>query len=128
MDIASYIRTESARPFRWAETDCAATIDRWIQSATGISPLRTFGRVHRCEAEARAWLDEPGGFPVAVNRVMRAAGFRKTPDARLGDVGLIFHKQQLCLAIHAGRFWFSRNETGLIGAPLAACWKAWRIA
>ena len=128
MDIASYIRTEAARPFRWSETDCAMTADRWVEAAIGVSPFRAFGRIHRSEAEARAWLDEPGGIAVAMNRIMRKAGLRKTAEPRLGDIGLVFHRQQLCVAIHAGRFWFSRNETGMIGAPLAACWKAWRIA
>nr|WP_244444527.1 hypothetical protein [Nitratireductor basaltis] len=64
---------------------------------------------------------------MAVNRVMRASGFRKTKEPASGDVGLIIHDGKLCMAIHTGSIWFSRDENGLIGAPLNSVWKAWRI-
>lgn len=127
MDIAAFIRAEAARPFCWGTTDCARTADRWVLAATGRSPMAVFGRVHGGQRDAEDWLAEPGGIAVATNRIMRSAGFARTRSPVAGDVGLVVHKGKLCMAIHAGRCWFSRDETGLIGAPLSACWKAWRV-
>lgn len=128
MDIADYIAAEALKPFRWGETDCASTADRWINLNTGRSPLAQAGLIYRDEFGATALLIELGSFPVVVNRAMRLASFEKTDAPQTGDVGLIMHKRKLCLAIHAQTFWFSRDEAGLIGAPLDAIWKAWRIA
>lgn len=122
-----FIRAEAAKPFRWGETDCSATVSRWIQQNIGFSPLAHFGRVHSNEAEARQWLSEPGSIAVAVNRVLRAAGLLKTKEPQAGDVGLVAHDSKLCMAIHAGNYWFTRDETGLIGTPLGAVWKAWKV-
>lgn len=127
MTLADFIHAEAATPFRWGETDCAAMADRWMQLAAGFSPLAVYGRAYSGPQEAQEWLGEPGGLAVAVNRVMRASGFARAKEPRPGDVGLVFHKQKLCVAIHAGRMWISRDESGLVGAPLVACWKAWRI-
>lgn len=126
-EVSAFIASESAKPFAWGKTDCGATADRWMRGVIGASPLMTYGRVHGDEAEARAWLEQPGGIAVAVNRVMRCCGLPKTNDPQPGDVGLIVHRQKLCIAIHAGSFWFSRDADGLIGAPLSAVWKAWKV-
>nr|WP_244430511.1 hypothetical protein [Brucella rhizosphaerae] len=85
------------------------------------------GLVYRDEYDATALLIERGGFPIIVNRAMRLVGFEKSDEPTTGDVGLILHHRKMCLAIHAGSFWFSRDESGLIGASLDAIWKAWRI-
>lgn len=128
MTIDEYVRVEMARPFAWGETDCASTADRWVRHVTGMSPMATFGRHHKDEAEARQWLSEPGSIAVAVNRVMRKSGFQKTSTPQPGDVGLVVHKDRLCMAIFTGTVWFSRDEDGLIGAPVGSDWKAWRVA
>lgn len=125
-DIDAFIAAEMEKPFRWGETDCASTADRWVRQITGLSPLARFGRVHRNEPDGRQWLAETP-LPIAVNRVMRIAGFTKTTEPQLGDVGLVPCNDQLCVAIRAARFWFSRNEAGLIGVPLNDFWKAWRV-
>jgi hypothetical protein len=127
MTLDEFLRAEAAKPFLWGHTDCALTADRWVTLITGMSPLAVSGRIHRCESDARKWLEEPGGIAVAVNRVMRRAGFVKTKQPIIGDVGLVVHKGKLAVAIHAGSFWFTRDEAGLSGVPLAACWKAWRV-
>lgn len=127
MHIAEFVSAEAFKPFRWGETDCASTADRWISLKTGQSPLAQAGLVYRDEYDATALLIERGSFPVVVNRALKQVGFEKTAAPRTGDVGLILHKRKLCLAIHAEAVWFSRDETGLIGAPLEAIWKAWRI-
>lgn len=132
MTVDEFVRVEAAKPFRWGDTDCASTADRWVKSVTGISPMSAFGRQHATEGEAREWLAEPGSIAVAVNRVMRKSGLKKTSTPRPGDVGLIVvgdaaGVRRLCMAIHAGNVWFSRDEDGFIGAPSSALWKAWRI-
>lgn len=126
-EVSAFIASESEKPFAWGQTDCATTADRWVCGVLGVSPLRIFGRVHRDEVEARSWLEQPGGIAVAVNRVCRSAGLRKTAAPVAGDVGLIIHGDKLCVAIHAGEFWFSRDADGLIGAPLATLFKAWKV-
>lgn len=126
-EVSAFIASESEKPFVWGLTDCASTADRWMAGVRGASPLRIFGRVHRDEAEAREWLSQPGGIAVAVNRVMRNAGMSKTAEPVIGDIGLIIHREKLCVAINAGGFWFSRDADGLIGAPLASVWKAWKV-
>lgn len=127
MTVDEFITAELSRPFSWGKSDCAAMADRWVQAVAGFSPMDLFGRRHRDEAEALEWLREPGSIAVAVNRVMRAAGFKKTAEPRIGDVGLVFHEGRLCVAILAGSVWICRDEAGLIGVPPAALWKAWRI-
>lgn len=127
MTVEEFIAVEAAKPFAWGDTDCAMTVCRWIEGRTGMHPLVAYGRRYTDEAGARAWLAERGSIAVGMNRVMRHGGFAKTSSPCAGDVGLIVHDGRICAAIDAGRFWFSRDESGLIGAPPEACWKAWSI-
>lgn len=127
MHIADFIAAEAQKPFRWGETDCASTADRWINLNTGHSPLVEAGLIYRDEFDATAILIERGGFPIIVNRAMKLVGFEKTDAPKVGDVGLILQSGRMCLAIRTETLWFSRDESGLIGAPLDALWKAWRI-
>jgi hypothetical protein len=125
--LQQFISAEMGKSFRWGETDCATTADRWVRSMRGFSPMARFGRQHSGPQDAAQWLSEPGSIAVAVNRVMRAGGFRKTEEPQAGDVGLVFHAGKLCMAICAGDIWFSRDENGFIGAPLGSVWKAWKV-
>lgn len=127
MDPADFIRAEAERPFRWGETDCAATADRWVAEVTGKSPLAVFGRRHADAGEAAAWLAEPGGLPKALKRVMSAAGLEATAEPRPGDIGLIVQAGKVCIAIFSGRLWFSRDASGLMAAPSEALLTAWRV-
>lgn len=127
-ELTTFIRAEAAKPFRWGETDCATTADRWVRLALGFSPMSVYGRAHNGSVEAAEWLREPGGLAIAFNRVMRASGLPKTKEPRPGDLGLVFAgKARLAIAIHAGACWFSHDEQGLIAAPLDSVWKAWRV-
>jgi hypothetical protein len=125
--VAKFIAAEMEKPFAFASTDCCATADRWAAAVLGFSPLRRYGRDYANDSGAQEWLGEPGSIAVAVNRVMRASGLRKTADPQPGDIGLIVRNRKLCLAIHTGTMWFSRDANGFIGAPLTAVWKAWKI-
>lgn len=127
MTISEFVAAEAARPFAWGVTDCASTADRWVQLVRCFSPMERYGRHHQNRDEAHAWLAETGGLAVPFNRVMRAAGFRRTSEPKTGDLGLVILDGRLCIAIHAETFWFSRHEDGLVGAPLENVWKAWAI-
>lgn len=127
MNIADFVATEAEKPFRWGETDCISTANRWVKSATGLSPLDWVGQLYSSENEAMKILETRGGLALLVNRSMRAIGTHKTNDPQSGDVGLIMHRGKLCMAIHTGEFWFSRDQNGLIGSPINSVWKAWSI-
>nr|WP_278520707.1 hypothetical protein [Brucella anthropi] len=125
--LEKFLSGEMNIPFSWGVSDCASTADRWIKLQTGLSPLAQAGLIYRDEYEATAILIKRGGFPIIVNRAMKLVGFEKTEAPQTGDVGLIIRSGRMCLAIRTETLWFSRDESGLIGAPLSAVWKAWRI-
>lgn len=127
LSIAEFVAAVSAEPFAWGRTDCGSIADRWIELRHGRSPLDVFGRRHRTADEGKAWLCEPGGVAVAVNRVMRANGYHRTKCPVPGDLGLVIFDNRMCIALHTGSFWFSRHEDGLVGAPLDHVWKAWAL-
>ena len=120
-----FLRREAMLPT--SPGSCCRMVDDWIRHVTGFSALSRFGRDFRTDEDVARWLAEPGGIAVAVNRVMRSVGFPKTTEPRKGDVGLVFHSGRLCMAIHAGKQWVSRDDSGLIGVPPANLWKAWRL-
>lgn len=125
MTPLEFVRLEaSLPPYPGA---CCRMIDKWIRLTSGFSALSRFGRDFETDEDVARWLSEPGGIAVAVNRVMRSAGFQKTKEPQEGDVGLVIHDRRLCMAIKVGAQWFSRNEAGMIGVPLSALWKAWKI-
>ncbi len=125
MTVEEFIRAEAELPpYPGA---CCRMVDNWIKHATGFSALSRIGRDFGTDEDVRNWLAEPGGLAVAVNRVMRAGGFDKTRIPSAGDIGLIVHGGRLCMAIHAGAAWVSRDENGMIGAPVGAVWKAWKV-
>lgn len=126
MTIEEFVRREaSLPPYPGA---CCRMVDRWFVERCGFSALARFGRDFKTDEDVKCWLAEPGGIAVAVNRVMRAAGFKKTSQPSAGDVGLAFHGERLCMALHVGTQWLSRDENGLIGLPLANVWKAWKVS
>lgn len=125
--VREFLVAEAAKPFHWGDTDCAAMVDRWITIATGASPLDRFGRRHRTEEEARAWLGEPGGLAYAFGSVLSAYGLRRVQHPVEGDVALVIESRRLCSAIHAGSHWVSRDATGFIAMPVDNFLKAWSI-
>ena len=125
-DVQSFIRAEMDRPFAWGTTDCCATADRWCQARFGFSFLDRYGRRHTSEEEALAWMAEHGGLQATARVVFAACGFFESTDAPApGDLGVIRAGGLECLAIHSGRLWWSRAETGFIGARRPEV--AWRI-
>lgn len=126
MMLAEFIRDEIIKPFEWGKTDCASTADRWVCLSAGVSPLSKYGRVHKNEIDANGWLNEAGGFAVAVNRVMRASGFKKTKEPANGDIGLISYNGMVMMAIKTDHGWFSRSENGIMMVQTDKI-KAWKI-
>lgn len=126
MDVIEFLRLEASLPAY--PGSCCKMVDKWIRRHWGFSALARFGRDFETEEEVARWLAEPGSIAVAVNRVMRAGGFAKTKTPISGDVGLIVKERRLCMAIHAGCQWVSRDENGMIGAPLGHVWKAWETS
>lgn len=125
-DLASFLQREMAMP-GYAGA-CCRMVDRWIAQRTGASALARYGRDFETDGEVRSWLAEPGGIAVAVNRVMRACGHAKTKDPRAGDVGLVFHKGRLAMAIRTADGWISRDDEGFQMVEPQRFWKAWSLA
>lgn len=125
--IASFISREIAKPFAWGVTDCCSTADRRVEEITGRSPLALFGRPFVDEVSARAWLSEPGGIAVAVNRVMRRAGIARCTTPDVDDVALVMFGNRIAVGLWTGSIWWSRDEDGQMGASVEAAWKIWRI-
>lgn len=125
MDVREFLKAEADNSPRPGA--CCRIVDDWIRAETGASALALYGRDYATDADVDEWLAEPGGLAIAVNRVMRAAGFQKTSVPHAGDVGLVIYAGLLRMAVHSGDAWISRDERGLVAAPLSAVWKAWRI-
>lgn len=121
--LEAFLRREAERaPYPGA---CCRLVDRWITARTGQSALLRFGRDFETDEDVRRWLSEPGGIAVAVNRVMRACGYPKTKEPKVGDVGLVFHGGLMAMAILTGGGWAGCGDSGLFCVPQH--WKAWSI-
>lgn len=127
MNIDRFLQEQAALPFVWGETDCVSTVDRWIRLNKGFSPLVGLGLQYHSQEDAERMLSDHGGFALAINRTMRRTGFVKTTTPQQGDIAIVIHNAMACLSIHAGSFYFSRHESGMIGASLHSVWKAWRL-
>ena len=126
MRVAEYVRREMERLFIPGETDCCNTADRWVRLNHGFSPLERFGRPVTSTQDVEDWLAERWGIVGGVLRVMRASGLPRAEAPQAGDVGLVRVKDQICMAIFTGTFWFSRNEQGCILAK-ADVLRAWSV-
>lgn len=131
MTIEEFIRLEAGLPpYPGA---CCRVVDKWINERAGFSALRRFGRDFESDGDVALWLSEPGGIAIAVNRVMRACGFKKTKTPEAGDVGLVIHgavvgnliPMRMAILSHGG--WLSRDDVGLALTPAKQFWKAWSI-
>lgn len=123
--LADFLRWEaSLPPYPGA---CCRMAEKWVMLVKGFSPLDRYGRNFTSDIDVQAWLAEPGGIAVAVNRVMRCSDFAKTKTPQPGDVGLAVHDQRLCMSVLAPHGWMSRDESGMICVPPDKFWKAWRV-
>lgn len=114
MSLKEFIKQEINKPFIWGETDCCSTTDRWVKNLTGFSPLENFGRKASPE-----WLGEKGIVKPVVKVINKFKLLKKTSYPKAGDIGLILMPNNICaLSIKTEKFWFVRNESGIIGAPI----------
>lgn len=129
MNIDEFILNEVNKPFVWGETDCCSTCDRWVESQIGFSPLKNSQQVFKSEEEAKRLIKRSQNIFKAAYKVMKKANFLVTKNPVMGDVAIIpLSPTIVCLAIHAGDYWFSRNEKGIIGASInGIVLKAWSI-
>jgi hypothetical protein len=125
--IRDYIQSEISKPYRDGETDCCNTADRWVTLRKGFSPLLRFGRPVKCSEDVQEWLSERWGLVGGVLRVMRSSGFPCTKDPAPGDVGLVITKKEVCMAVFTGKFWFTRNERGVMFIRREAFLRAWSV-
>lgn len=125
MTPQEFARAQIATPRRPGE--CVRMVDDWIAHRTGRSPLARYGRDFTTDEDVEQWLAEPGSLAVAVNRGMRALGFKRTKEPREGDVGLVVINAILYGAINIGQGWFTRGPNGFVFAPATKLWRAWRI-
>ncbi len=105
---------------------CCRMADRWFAMRMGFSALTNFGRDFETDEDVAAWLKERGGIARAVIRVMRAARVSKTFAPKEGDVGLVWFRNRLAMAIFDGRLWATRDERGL--AFVSGFVRAWSLA
>lgn len=128
--VAEFIAAEAAKPFAWGETDCCKTLDRWVACRKGYSPLVLAGCDYADEAGARAIMERHQNMFFALTRVAEIDRAEETNAPVMGDVAaIVLDGGKVCAAIHAGKVWFSRDEDGLIGAPVETTrvLKAWRV-
>lgn len=123
ISVDAFLRHEMASPS--CAGACCRMLDNWIVAKTGASALSRFGRDFSDHSDVDAWLSEPGGIAVAVNRVMRFCSYPKTKKPRIGDVGLVFRADRLGGAILTAHGWVGRDDAGFFNVP--SFWKAWAI-
>lgn len=123
-----FFASEAARPFRWGETDCVSTVDRWCAAHAGRGFVATSGLAWASEIEAerilRVW-----ALPVRMARAMRAAGFARTDAPQVGDAAVVQLGPELVAAVKGVGQWLFRREQGVSGAaPALRVVGAWRVA
>lgn len=126
MSPEQFIAKEIRRPLIWGVTDCAATVDRWIFEATGISPAEATGQIWHDEIEGERLL-ATWALPIRLARGCRRLGLDRTRDYRDGDVGAIAVGHLATCGIRYMGAWHFR-DVGWCSVPIARVLMAWRVA
>lgn len=113
MLIEDFIKLEIKKPFIWGETDCCSTTDRWVKNLIGFSHLEKLNRKSSIE-----WLNEKGMIKPALKAINKFKKLKITEKPEKGDVALLILGNFCAFSIKTENFWFTRNESGIIGAPL----------
>lgn len=127
--LESFTLEQSKIPYYWGKTDCAKTMDNWLKLNRGYSPLELAGYNYKNKAEADAISKKHGNFLFALLAVAEIDNAVETENPQIGDVAaIVYGPSTICAAIHCGAFWFSRAETGILGAPMGTrVMKAWKL-
>lgn len=129
--LEEFLQQEIAKPFSYdLKTDCAGTVDRWIEANRGYSICERHGINYKSFDQKEGVLRTYINFLKAVYKVTRRNEEKQTKNPQKGDyAAIIVNKNQLGLAIHCGDFWFTRDTTGIIGAPIIGTkvLKAWKL-
>lgn len=130
-DLDSFISQEILKPFSYElKTDCAGTIDRWIELNRGYSLFERFWLKYSDFEQKEDILSEYENFLKAVFKIAKRNGEVVTYSPEKGDIGLIrIGNDKLGLAIHCGNIWFTRHTTGIIGTPVneTIIIKSWKL-
>lgn len=104
-------------------------MDRWIEINRGYSPLELAGYRYKNKAEADEISKKHGNFFFALLHVAEIDKAVETDSPQKGDLAaIVYGPSTVCAAIHCGDFWFSRAETGILGAPInTKILKAWKL-
>lgn len=116
--LSAFLREAAAAPFAYGEWDCAITLARWIECATGRDPAPELrGRY----ATRFGWLrivSRAGGLDALVGRLALAAGLKvRAPDElAAGDIGVVALptlERGQAGAIFTGKRWAMKLTDGL---------------
>lgn len=135
--ILDYMDEMSVRPWIWGETDCTMSVAKWINLVTDLDPLGKYRGTYHNADEARETARRAGGFVPTVSRLLDEAGFERTFEPEIGDVGIVIvplaERKVLpvvgaILAIRAifSNLWLCKSMRGLACQPFQA-FTAWRL-
>jgi hypothetical protein len=129
VNVVEFLEQEWSKPFKWGETDCGTTADRWCAVVLGFSPMQRYGRAVADEKSGRDWIAEPGGLLRGSRDVLARAGAKRVKGGpRAGNIGIVIVDNRACIAIYNGELWCSRDDDGFIVANDTYRFIAWEIA
>ncbi|MGL5936974.1 MAG: DUF6950 family protein [Cetobacterium sp.] len=108
MTPEKFLIDRSCLPHRYGENDCAMVAAVWVKALTGKNPMQTV------QTPYNELLNKPGGLPIAVARVMRAAGFKRTKNPVVGDIGVLFGGAIATTAIKGSNAWIWLDSSGRV--------------
>lgn len=126
MDLDAFISAElDISPY---PGQCTVMADKWFRAVRGFSVIENYGERIETEIDVESVLEAHSNMVVGINRAMRAAGCKKTDSPKRGDVGLIVLPPDIVhMAICTGDAWVSRDNDGMVMAPMENLWKAWSV-
>lgn len=115
VELASYLREQSAQPYSSGRSDCATLVADWVLLRRGVDPLA--GKRGYSAAEAEDVLRVSGGIAPLFRRALRRAGLLATCSPVPGDVGIVAIDGEPHGAIRTERGWITRFGRGLASYP-----------
>lgn len=123
--VQKTVRDWAASPFVWGASDCALSVLRYVEEATGraIAVRPT----HKGPKTARLLLALNGGFRRYATELARELKLASTDSPARGDVGLIdIPGQGLTMCLCLGKSWIAKGDHEVLfvkGGPLVIAWK-----
>lgn len=110
MDIVDHtVRDWAATPFVWGTSDCATSVLRYAEAASGRSVA--VPPTHKGPKTARLLLALNGGFARYAAALLGELGLTQTDTPARGDVGLIdIPEQGLTMCLCLGNGWIAKGD------------------